>query len=395
LNHPRRFGKDAIWQAVGVREVKEKAAKLVAQGQLERAEVLLRQVLTQVPRDAQTWLKHAEVLKRLARPGDAVASYRLAARILDDEGHHPRAVAALKLALALLPDDVDLITDIIRSEMKTRKGEAAVRSVFPISSPSQLLGGSPRPSSPSAIARDAEGVQLALPPAPASEAEVPTGASPAGVSGAPDPLAATEGPLQVPASASTSTVADGGDDRLPRPHNEPDHEGNPGAATNGATAENVDDVGASAHPVDADSLGGTACSPEQPGGTSAAPSAGVARVVDPAAPSPEGLALSASVTAGERSMAPRHDLDASAPPAAVSSAPIADAPAENPASAESGVWLEVGAEPDAWPQVRRLSAQAVAIRASPTARWVVVSGDLLEVRFVDQLDVPDEAEWLE
>jgi hypothetical protein len=37
----------------------------------------------------------------------------------------------------------------------------------------------------------------------------------------------------------------------------------------------------------------------------------------------------------------------------------------------------------------------VAIRASPTARWVIVSGDLLEVRFVDQLDVPDEAEWLE
>jgi hypothetical protein len=45
------------------------------------------------------------VLKRRSRSGNAVARYRLAARIFDDEGHHPRAAAVLKLALALLPDD--------------------------------------------------------------------------------------------------------------------------------------------------------------------------------------------------------------------------------------------------------------------------------------------------
>jgi Tfp pilus assembly protein PilF len=90
---------------VDAREFHEKAAERVAQGQFERAEVLYRQELTQAPRDASTWLKHAEVLKRRSRSGNAVARYRLAARIFDDEGHHPRAAAVLKLALALLPDD--------------------------------------------------------------------------------------------------------------------------------------------------------------------------------------------------------------------------------------------------------------------------------------------------
>lgn len=124
---------------MSARVLKDKASKLLAKGQLERAEVVFRQVLTQAPRDSQTWLKHAEVLKRLGRTRDAVGSYRLAARVLDEEGHHPRAAAALKLALALMPDDVDLIADIIRSEMKALKPGEGVRTLFPMSSPSQLL----------------------------------------------------------------------------------------------------------------------------------------------------------------------------------------------------------------------------------------------------------------
>lgn len=124
---------------MGVRELKEKASLLVGSGHYERAEVLLRQALLLSPRDAQSWLKHAEVLKRLSRGRAAAGSYRLAARLLDDEGHHARSIAALKLALAELPDDVDIITDIIRSEMRARRSEDGVRSLFPVSSPSQLL----------------------------------------------------------------------------------------------------------------------------------------------------------------------------------------------------------------------------------------------------------------
>jgi tetratricopeptide (TPR) repeat protein len=295
---------------VATREVKEKAARLVAQGQFERAEVLYRQALTQAPRDASTWLKHAEVLKRLSRDGDAVASYRLAARIFDDEGHHPRAAAALKLALALLPDDVDLITDIIRSEMKTRRPGEAIRSVFPISSPSQLLAGvpAPMPSSPSAIARDAEGLQLALPPS----------------TGVDDPPRSTT--LQPATKAAPQAV-------------------------------------------DAASATGTSFELE---------------VADPPTDAAEPIDAAELTDAAE------------GPPAAddrvASSTPEGAAPASPPAAE---LVVEVGETSDAWPQVRRLSAQAVAIRASATSRWIVVSGDLLEVRFLDDLDVPDDADWLE
>ncbi len=122
--------------------MKERAARLIGSGQLERAEVVLRQALTQAPRDVSSWLKHAEVLKRLSRTPAAVSSYRLAARILDDDGHHHRAVAALKLALAMLPEDVDLYAEIIRCELRARKTSAGMRAMFPLSSPSQILGAS-------------------------------------------------------------------------------------------------------------------------------------------------------------------------------------------------------------------------------------------------------------
>ena len=111
-----RSGELGYRARVSVREMKERAARLIGSGQLERAEVVLRQALTQAPRDVSSWLKHAEVLKRLSRTPAAVSSYRLAARILDDDGHHHRAVAALKLALAMLPEDVDLSAEIIRCE---------------------------------------------------------------------------------------------------------------------------------------------------------------------------------------------------------------------------------------------------------------------------------------
>lgn len=123
--------------------MKERAAKLIASGQLERGEVVLRQTLTQAPRDVQLWLRHAEVLKKLARSAGAVSSYRLAARILDEDGHHERAVAALKLALALVPEDVDVYAEIIRCELRAQKTTAGLRAAFPLSSPSQLLSGAP------------------------------------------------------------------------------------------------------------------------------------------------------------------------------------------------------------------------------------------------------------
>jgi len=171
--------------------------------------------------------------------------------------------------------------------MKTRRPGDAVRSVFPISSPSQLLAAvpAPMPSAPSAIARDAEGLLLALP----SVSAVPESGLPLQSVAEPETEASFE--LQV-AEPPTNAV-----------------EGPP-AADDGV----------------------------------------------------------------------------------VPSTPEASEPASAPGAE---VVVEVGEPSDAWPQVRRLSAQAVAIRASATSRWIVVSGDLLEVRFLDDLAVPEDAEWLE
>ncbi|MDX2012370.1 MAG: hypothetical protein SFW67_19395 [Myxococcaceae bacterium] len=498
---------------MGVREVKEKAAKLVAQGQLDRAEVLLRQVLTQTPRDAQTWLKHAEVLKRLSRPADAVASYRLAARILDDEGHHPRAAAALKLALTLLPDDIDLITDVIRSEMKTRKGQAAVRSVFPISSPSQLLAAVPA-SSPSAIARDAEGLQLALPSAPARvdalgresdrRASETSGALVDSAATANSPGDAPSGDARTFDSTHagdrpTAEVGldevvnqDAGDGRGPRAHDstragdrpaalagldqdvtEDTGDGGRGPRAHDSThagdrptalagldqdvTEYTGDGGRGPRAHDSTHVGdrstalagldevvnqdagdgrasGPADSVRSPGShqrlVSRLPDAGLPEGIAPDAAgaghlSPAGngdeapgafelivpdvltTSPAASHGASHEPVAPRDALDLlvrdtlgarrSEPPAGEAhvrpSSPVGASP-QDP-DADSGFALEVRAGPDVWPQVRRLSARAVAIRPAPGARWVVISGDLLEVRFTDELDVPEDAEWLE
>ncbi|MFZ5442013.1 MAG: tetratricopeptide repeat protein [Myxococcota bacterium] len=125
-----------------VRSLKERAGRLTAEGRFERAEVLYRQLLTRHPRDAGLWLRHAEVLRHLERTADALASYRMAARLLEAAGHSARAVACLKVALELQPDDVDLVTDIIRYELRQRQHERT-RASFPAPLPPPPDAGPP------------------------------------------------------------------------------------------------------------------------------------------------------------------------------------------------------------------------------------------------------------
>ena len=100
------------------RELKAQASNSIAKGRFDKAEVLFRQALTLVPRDSQLWLKHGETLRQLGQHGDSVESYRMAATILATDGHFLRAIAAMKQALELRPTDVELISDIIRLEMR-------------------------------------------------------------------------------------------------------------------------------------------------------------------------------------------------------------------------------------------------------------------------------------
>ncbi len=302
----------------------------MASGQFERAEVLLRQALTQAPRDVQTWLKHAEVLKRLSRDADAVSSYRLAARLLDEVGHHHRAVAALKLGLALVPDDIELITDIIRLEMRARQATAGVRSVFPVSSPSQLLGTVPASSESSLYTSSSSSVFAAEEAAPQLALPMETSVSP--VPRRLDTWAPEPDPEPAPAAASPAPAAE--------------------ATRPDAQALHSEDAVAAPAPVEPEG--------HQPEDAAAAPA--------PASVEPEG----------------HQPEDAAAAPA--------------PASVEpEGLQLELEVESAArWPQVVRLSDTRIALRVSEGARWVLFeSTGTLSVRFEDNFEIPDDAEWLE
>src|SRR5688572_21027065 len=120
--------------------LKQEAGDLLARGKLAQAEVLYRQMLLLHPREAQLWVRHAEALKRLSRSDDAVDSYRRAASMLSEAGHVPRAVAALRLALELKPDDLELISELIRMELKKNKREGRPRPALArIATPKELL----------------------------------------------------------------------------------------------------------------------------------------------------------------------------------------------------------------------------------------------------------------
>ena len=160
-------------RSVNPRALKDKANQALARGRFEQAEVLLRQALTRLPRDAGLWVKHADTLRRLHRLRDAVASYRMAAAIFSQEGHDHRAIASLKVALDLLPEDVDLIADLIRVEMhRTRRIEAprlspnamrvALNAEAEPPEPRPLLALPALPSSPSQFASTVEEEAIAL-----------------------------------------------------------------------------------------------------------------------------------------------------------------------------------------------------------------------------------------
>lgn len=294
-----------------VHELKDRARALVVKGRLEKAEVLYRQVVTLVPGDAPAWIRHAETLKRLGRVPESVWSYRTAANILRALGHEARALACLKIALDLKPDDIDLITEIIRIEMHRKRRQE-------------------------------------------------------------------RGPL-LPSRDSTAAVplADLGQPKLALP-----------MLTEVDPRQSADSVAVRV----------VESSPTEPGLADPLAVAPAARSLDGSAPpfesSPtvlEAPAASGTTAAGDdgRSVAsgPRTAADGASEEGALAEG-VVSAPAER---------LEVqGRAMPAWPQVRRLHDREVAIKASPTSDWVVVSSESpLEVRFERTLSIDEHTPWLE
>jgi tetratricopeptide (TPR) repeat protein len=171
---------------VNVAQSKALARSLAAKGRFEKAEVLYRQVLTRVPRDASVWVRHAEVLKRLGHGEKAAWSYRTAASILVALGYEARAIACLRLALQFKPDDIDLVSELIRVEMHRAEHKAHARPAPPppplasLEEPQlalpMLTEVDPRASGDSVIVRlepPAPPPPRAAPHAPAPQAVVP------------------------------------------------------------------------------------------------------------------------------------------------------------------------------------------------------------------------------
>jgi tetratricopeptide (TPR) repeat protein len=167
---------------VNVAHSKALARSLAAKGRYEKAEVLYRQVLTRVPRDASVWVRHAEVLRRLGNGEKAAWSYRTAASILVALGYEARAIACLRLALAFKPDDIDLVTELIRVEMHRAQHKQHARPAPPVALADlkepqlalpMLTEIDPRPTGDSVIVH----LDVTLPPAPghvaAVQAELP------------------------------------------------------------------------------------------------------------------------------------------------------------------------------------------------------------------------------
>lgn len=101
-----------------VLELKLQASQLLVRGKLVQAEALIREAIRSAPGDAQLHIRLAETLRRLRRDQAAVEVYRNASKLLADEGHTVRAIAALKLALEVEPENLDVVSELIALEVK-------------------------------------------------------------------------------------------------------------------------------------------------------------------------------------------------------------------------------------------------------------------------------------
>ena len=118
-----------------LRDLKEQAGEHWSKGRFAQAEVLYRQASAGIDGlpFVLSWVRCAitssEALRRLNRSPEAVFSYQRAGQVLADQGHFSKAVAAVRMALELKKDDIDLISELIRLEVRRKKGSKSSPSV--------------------------------------------------------------------------------------------------------------------------------------------------------------------------------------------------------------------------------------------------------------------------
>lgn len=147
-----------------LRALVDNAGRLLNRGRAVQAEVLFRQLLTTSPRDGHLRVRHAQALQRLGRKAEAATTFRTAARMLADDGHLARAIAAQKLALELSPGDLDAISELISLEVRRSRDQRARHPAPPVVRADEDLAQDAPPKAPLFALPD-----LVSPPAPSPE----------------------------------------------------------------------------------------------------------------------------------------------------------------------------------------------------------------------------------
>ncbi|MCY1018100.1 hypothetical protein [Pyxidicoccus sp. MSG2] len=97
-----------------LRELKEAAHALFARGRYVQCTETYARILRLAPKDPNVRVRHAESCRRAGDRQSAIASYRAASELLMEQGCESRARGALRAALELDPKDPMIIADLAR-----------------------------------------------------------------------------------------------------------------------------------------------------------------------------------------------------------------------------------------------------------------------------------------
>ena len=391
-----------------LRELKEAAHALFARGRYAQCAETYERILRLAPKDPNVRVRHAESCRRAGDRQSAITSYRAAAELLMEQGCESRARGALRAALELDPKDPQVLADLARlgqqappvnamederlysgsTGMFERPGTTSAKGPATPRAP-QSQRSPPPPPPPSYVLRAAEET-----PAPGPLPAVPSIAPlsvdalrAAGRTMAPIPLMNPVRPGNV--VPSITPIIQG---RLvTQPPVPPPLPSARAAGTGEGAAMKPAAVPPAMRPAGAVS--------SRPSGATMAPAGAVrpsgsvvAPVPQPARPS--GATMAPLPSAGRPAGAPL-PRPAVAPGQAASSgsSPLTMVPMPR-AGAGSGAGGEARAaapEMPYRPELRRLGPNAVALRMSPQARWVIIRSDSpLEVSRAVSLPAPAE-----
>ncbi|WP_164010762.1 tetratricopeptide repeat protein [Pyxidicoccus trucidator] len=409
-----------------LRELKEAAHALFARGRYAQCAETYERILRLAPKDPNVRVRHAEACRRAGDRQSAIGSYRAAAELLLAEGCESRARGALRAALELDPRDPQIHADLARMGYQAtpstaledarlysgatgffeRPGAASAQgagSTTPRAPPGQAA---PPPPPPPYVLRAAEATPVPGPLPSIVPTITPVNLDALRTSGrtmAPIPLTqpvtpgrtAREFPSLVPV-VQGQLISE-----TPVPPNLPlARTGSASARPTGATMAPVPSAARPAGVLPARPAGAIPPLPSagRPTGATMAPVLHAAR---PAGATMAPVPHSARPAGATMAPVPPSGRPAGAPPLrgvampgqAVSSGAtsLTMVPMPHAATASGGDARTPTQTMPYRPELRRLGPNAVALRVSPQARWVIIRSDSpLEVSRAETLPLPVE-----